>query len=59
MEAAQILNPVRVLRRLLSGWRRLEEAMDYGPYDYTNDRLRAMEMRIEQLEQKLAVAATT
>jgi hypothetical protein len=43
-----------MLRRFFAGWRRLEEAMDYGPYDYTNDRLRGLEMRIGQLEQRLA-----
>ena len=48
--------PKGSLRRFFAGWRRLEEALDYGPYDYTNDRLRALERRIEQLEQRLAAA---
>jgi hypothetical protein len=41
------------VRRLLNVWRRLEESMAYGPYDYTLDRIRALEMRVEQLEQRL------
>lgn len=47
-------SPQSPLRRFLAGWRRLEEAMDYGPLDYTNDRLRGLEVRIEQLEKRLA-----
>lgn len=49
IESSHPLSPVRVLRGFLSGWRRLADAMDYVPYDYTNARLRALEMHIEQL----------
>lgn len=49
-------SPPGTLRRFFAGWRRFEEAMDYGPYDYANDRLRGLELRIEQLEQRLAAA---
>ncbi len=42
------------VRRILEGWKRLEESMDYGPYDYTLDRIQALEIRIAQLERTLA-----
>jgi hypothetical protein len=47
-------SPQGMLQRFFASWRRLEEAMDYGPLDYTNDRLLGLEVRIEQLERKLA-----
>ncbi len=45
--------------RLLDGWKRFTEYMDYSTYDYTFDRLRALEMRIEHLERKLVAAAVS
>jgi hypothetical protein len=54
--SAEPLAAQGALRRFFAGWRRLEAAMDYGPFDYTNDRLRGLEVRIEQLEQQLAAA---
>jgi hypothetical protein len=32
--------------------------MDYGPFDYRNDRLRGLEVRIEQVERTLAAVLT-
>ena len=46
-----------LVRRFLDGWRRFEDAMDYQPYDYTLDRIRALELRIEDLEQRLRAVA--
>jgi hypothetical protein len=54
--SAQPSSPPGTLRRFFAGWRRFEDAMDYNPYDYTNDRIRGLELRIEQLEQRLAAA---
>ena len=51
-------SPQGKLRRLFAAWRRLEEAMDYGPFDYRNDRLRGLEVRIEQVERTLAAVLT-
>jgi hypothetical protein len=51
--------PHGILRQFFAGWRRLEEAMDYGPYDYTQERIRGLEMRIVQLEQRLAATSDT
>jgi hypothetical protein len=42
--------------RFFAGWRRLEAAMGYGPFDYTIDRLRGLEVRIDQLERRLGAA---
>ena len=42
------------IRRFFNGWKRLEEAMDYSPYDYVNDRLRSLETRIIELETQLS-----
>ena len=55
-ETAKTPGPQSRLWRFLAGWRRWEAAMDYGPNEYTYDRLRALEERIEQLEQRLAAA---
>ena len=56
IERRSLLAAARV-RRFLDGWRRFEDAMDYQPYDYTLDRIRALELRIEDLEQRLRAVA--
>jgi hypothetical protein len=38
------------IRRFFNAWRRWEELMDYGPYDYTLDRIRQLENRVLELE---------
>ena len=44
--------PARVgpIRRFLSAWRRWEKLMDYGPYDYTLDRIGQLVSRVMELE---------
>jgi hypothetical protein len=44
--------PARVgpIRRFLSAWRHWEKLMDYGPYDYTLDRIGQLESRVMELE---------
>jgi hypothetical protein len=38
------------IRRFFNAWRRWEELMDYGPYDYTLDRIGQLEHRVLELE---------
>lgn len=38
------------IRRFFNAWRRWEELMDYGPYDYTLDRIGQLENRVLELE---------
>jgi hypothetical protein len=38
------------IRRFLNVWRRWEKLMDYGPYDYTLDRIGQLERRVLELE---------
>jgi hypothetical protein len=45
------------VRRFLDGWRQLEQALDYGPYDYALDRVRALEVRVEQLKKLIPRAS--
>jgi hypothetical protein len=44
--------PARVgaIRRFFNAWRRWEKLMDYGPYDYTLDRIGQLESRVMELE---------
>ncbi len=44
--------PTRVgaIPRLFNAWRRWEKLMDYGPYDYTLDRIGRLESRVMELE---------
>ncbi len=42
------------IRRFFNGWKRLEEAMDYSPYDYVSDRLRLLEARVIELESQFS-----
>jgi len=44
--------PTRVgaIRHLFNAWRRWEKLMDYGPYDYTLDRIGQLENRVMDLE---------
>jgi hypothetical protein len=44
--------PARVgaIRRFFNAWRRWERLMDYGPYDYTLDRIGQLESRVLELE---------
>jgi hypothetical protein len=44
--------PARVgaIRRFFNAWRRWEKLMDYGPYDYTLDRIDQLESRVMELE---------
>jgi hypothetical protein len=44
--------PARVgaIRRFFNAWRRWEKLMDYGPYDYTLDRIGQLENRVMELE---------
>ena len=44
--------PARVgaIRRVFNAWRRWEKLMDYGPYDYTLDRIGQLESRVMELE---------
>jgi NAD(P)-dependent dehydrogenase (short-subunit alcohol dehydrogenase family) len=39
-----------VVRSFFEGWKRFEEAMDYTVQDYALDRIRALELRVLQLE---------
>lgn len=41
---------VGAIRRFFSAWRRWEKLMDYGPYDYTLDRIGQLESRVMELE---------
>jgi hypothetical protein len=36
--------------RFFNAWRRWEKLMDYGPYDYTLDRIGQLESRVLELE---------
>jgi len=38
------------IRRFFNAWRRWEKFMDYGPYDYTLDRIGQLESRVLELE---------
>jgi hypothetical protein len=38
------------IRRFFNAWRRWEKLMDYGPYDYTLDRIGQLESRVMELE---------
>jgi hypothetical protein len=38
------------IRRFFNAWRRWEKLMDYGPYDYTLDRIGQLESRVLELE---------
>ena len=38
------------IRRFFNAWRRWEKLMDYGPYDYTLDRIGQLESRVVELE---------
>jgi hypothetical protein len=38
------------IRRFFNAWRRWETLMDYGPYDYTLDRIGQLESRVQELE---------
>ncbi len=38
------------MRRFFKAWRRWVEFMDYGPYDYTLDRIGQLESRVVELE---------
>ncbi len=38
------------IRRFFNAWRRWENLMDYGPYDYTLDRIGQLESRVMELE---------
>ena len=38
------------IRRFFNAWGRWEKLMDYGPYDYTLDRIGQLESRVLELE---------
>jgi hypothetical protein len=38
------------IRRFFNAWRRWEKLVDYGPYDYTLDRIGQLEKRVLELE---------
>jgi hypothetical protein len=38
------------IRRFFNAWRRWEKLVDYGPYDYTLDRIGQLESRVSELE---------
>jgi hypothetical protein len=42
--------PVQVNTPFFNAWRRWEKLMDYGPYDYTLDRIGQLESRVMELE---------
>jgi hypothetical protein len=46
-----------VVRRFFARWKRLEEALDYSAQDYALDRVKALELRVLQLENTRSVAA--
>ena len=39
-----------VVRRFFQSWKRWEDAMDYSAQDYALDRIKALELRVLQLE---------
>lgn len=46
-----------VIRRFFASWKRLEESLDYSAQDYALDRVKALELRVLQLENARAAAA--
>ncbi|MES2152409.1 MAG: hypothetical protein V4508_21735 [Pseudomonadota bacterium] len=42
--------PISAIRRFYNAWKRWEEIMDYGPFDYTFDRMGQLERRVLELE---------
>ena len=41
------------IRRFFNAWRRWEKLMDYGPYDYTLDRIERLEREVERLKEEM------